>query len=81
MPVPLKAGMKGKKVSSLFEGGKRLTQSYNALEIKRLPRSLRSLAMTKKDCDTVSILVVAELILKSIDIGSIRIELIPQDAV
>jgi hypothetical protein len=31
-------------------------QSHNALEIRRLPRSLRSLAMTKKDCDTVSIL-------------------------
>jgi hypothetical protein len=30
-------------------------QSHNALEIKRLPRSLRSLAMTKKDCDTVSL--------------------------
>jgi hypothetical protein len=29
-------------------------QSHNALEKKRLPRFLRSLAMTNKDCDTVS---------------------------
>jgi hypothetical protein len=28
-------------------------QSYNALEINRLPRSLQSLAMTKKDRNTV----------------------------
>ena len=34
---------------------KRPKQSHNALEIKRLPRFLWSLAMTKKDCDTVSI--------------------------
>jgi hypothetical protein len=36
------------------EGGKRLKQSHNLLKIMRLPRSLRSLAMTDQDCNIVS---------------------------
>ena len=32
---------------------KRPKQSHKILKTNRLPRSLRSLAMTKKDCDTV----------------------------
>jgi hypothetical protein len=38
----------------LCEGVKRLKQSHKALKTRRFPRSLRSLAMTERDCDTAS---------------------------
>jgi hypothetical protein len=35
--------------------GSETTEFQNTLKIKRLPRSLQPLAMTKRDCDTVSL--------------------------
>ena len=40
------------------------------LKIKRLPRSLRSLAMTSRDCDTVSLGVVVDLLEEQGTMGS-----------